>query len=97
MVAKRVASPEGLHMVLRRRRGGFERFGEARGTAQQLPGAIIEALGMEPEAIAVDHRQSEGLVTTGTALVGEVISVLHRFGCLTSLRSLARMASQQLT
>jgi len=39
-------------MVLRRRQGCFERFGEARGIAQ-LPGAIIEALGMEPEAITV--------------------------------------------
>ena len=96
MVAKRATSPEGLHMVLRRRRGGFERFGEARGMAQ-LPGAIIEALGMEPETIAVDHRQGEGLVTTGAAPVCEVITVLHRFGSLTSLRSRARMASQQLT
>ena len=83
-------------MVLRRRQGCFERFGEARGIAQ-LPGAIIEALGMEPEAITVDHRQGEGLVTTRTALVCEVITVLHRFGSLTSLRSRARKASQQLT
>jgi hypothetical protein len=49
----------------------------------QLPGAIIEALDMEPEAIAVDHGRGAQPVTTGTARVGEVITVLHHCGSLT--------------
>ncbi len=42
-------------MVMRRRHRGCERVGETHGMAQ-LPGAGLAALGMEPEAIAVDHQ-----------------------------------------
>ncbi len=63
----------------------------------QLPGAITEACGMEPETIAVDHGCGAGPVTTGAAVVGQVITVRHGFGSLTPLRSRVRKASQQLT
>src|SRR5262249_13990292 len=64
------------------RHGGFERFREAHGIAQ-LPSTFIEAFVMKPEAIAVDHGRGARPVTTGTARVGQVITVLHHSGSLT--------------